>query len=88
MDTISASFIRFECILHDSGVHFTESGKLYKLKGGGGWGVGRSLISGENQLCRTSELFGVPICISILKALSTKILSHSLEFNAFCMIQD
>ena len=34
MDSISASFITFECTLHDSGVHFAESWNLYKLKMG------------------------------------------------------
>ena len=62
MDTISSSFIRFQCILHDSGVLFSESWNFYKLKKG-------DLISGGNQFCRKSELFGPPFCISILKVL-------------------
>ena len=35
-----------------------------------------------------SELFGPPFCISILKALCTQIPRHSLDFNAFCLIQE
>ena len=78
---ISSSFIRFECILHDSAVFFWESSNFYKLKGG-------NLISGGSHFCRKSELFGPPFCISILKILWTQIFRHSLDFNAFFMIQD
>ena len=35
-----------------------------------------------------TELFGPSFCISILKVLKTKILGHSLDFAAFCMIQE
>ena len=81
LDPNSLSFIRFQCILHDSGVLFSESWNFYKLKKG-------DQISGRNQFCRKSELFGPPFCISILKALQTQILRHLLDFNAFCMIQE
>ena len=81
LDPNSLSFIRFQCILHDSGVLFSESWNFYKLKKG-------DLISGWNQFCRTSELFGSPFCLSILKVLSTKFLRHSLDFNPFYMIQE
>ena len=81
MDTISSSFIRFQCILHDSGVLFSESWNFYKLKRG-------DLISGGNQFCRMSELFGPPFCISILKVLWTQIHRHSLDLNAFSMMED
>ena len=54
MDPNSSSFIRFQCILHDSGVLFSESWNFYKLKRG-------DLISGWNQLCRKSELLGSPL---------------------------
>ena len=53
MDTISSSFIRFQCILHDSGILFAESWSFYKLKRG-------DLICGESQFCRKSELFAPP----------------------------
>ena len=53
MDTISASFIRFQCILHDLRVLFSKSSNFYKLKSG-------NLISGGNQFSRKSELFGPP----------------------------
>ena len=81
MDPNWSSFIRFQYILHDSGVLLSQSSNFYKLKR---W----DLISGGNQFCRKSELFGPPFCISILKVLWTQFLCHSLHFNAFCMIQE
>ena len=57
-DPNSSSFIRFQCILHDSGVPFSESWNFFKLSR-------RDLISGGNQLCRKCELFGLPYCIWI-----------------------
>ena len=75
------SFIRFQSILHDSEVLFSECLNFCKLKRG-------DLISGGNQFCRKSELFGAPFCISILKVLWTQILCYFLDFNAFCMIQE
>ena len=77
----SSSFIRFQCILHDWGVRFSESRNFYKLKKG-------DLIFGGNQFCRKSELFGSPFCVWILKVLQTQILRHWLDLNAFCMIQE
>ena len=59
-DPTSSSFIRFQSIMHESGRLFSESWNFYKLKRG-------DLISGGNQFCRMSELFGLPFCISILK---------------------
>ena len=80
MDPNSSSFMISQCILHDGGILFSESWKFYKLKS---WG----LISVGNQFGRESELFGRPFCISILKVLWTHILHHSLDLNAFCMIE-
>ena len=77
----SSSFIRFQCIVHDSGVLFTESWNSYKLKRG-------DLISGGSKFCRKCELFGPPFFISVLKVLRTQIFRHSLDFNALCMMQD
>ena len=81
MDPNFSSFIRFQCLLHDSGVIFSEFWNFYKLKRG-------DLISGGNQFCRMSELFGPPFCISILKVLWTQILRHSLDFSPFCMNEE
>ena len=81
MDTNSSPFIRFQCILHCSGVRFSESINFYKLKSG-------DLIPGGNEFCKKSELFGPPFCISIFTDLWTEIHSHSLDFNAFCTIQE
>ena len=60
MDPNSSSLIRFQSILHEWGTIFSESWNFYKLKGG-------DLISGGNQFCRMSELFGPPFGISIFK---------------------
>ena len=60
LDPNYSSFIRFQCILYDSRVLLSGFSILYKLKRG-------DLISGWNQFCRMSELFGLPFCISILK---------------------
>ena len=81
MDPNSSSFIRFQSILHESGRLFSESWNFYKLKRG-------DLISGGNQFCRMSELFGPPFCISILKVLRSQILLHSLDFSPLCMNEE
>ena len=81
MDPNSWSFIRFQCILHDSGVLFSECWSFCKLK----WA---DLIYVGNQFCRNAELFTPPFCISIFKVLLPQFHSHSLDFNAFCMIQE
>ena len=60
LDPNSPSFIRFQCILHESGKLFSESWNFYKWKR-------VDLISRGNQFCRMSELFRPPFCISILK---------------------
>ena len=78
LDPNSSSFITFQCILHDPGVLFSESWNLYIS--------GRvDLISGVNQLCTISELFGSPFCIWILKVLWTQIFCHSLQISHFYM---
>ena len=77
----SLSFTRFQYILLDSGALFSESWNFYKLKK-------RELISGANQFCRKSELFGPRFFISILKVLRIQILRHLLDFNAFSIIKE
>ena len=77
---ISSSFIRFQCILHDSAVALSEFWNLYKLKRG-------NQISGGNQFYRKLDLFRLSFSISILKILWTQFILHSLDFNAFYMIQ-
>ena len=81
LDPTSSSFMRLQCILHDSGVLLRESWNFYKLES-------EDLISGGNQLCRMSELFGPPFCISVFKVLWTQVFRHSLDFNAFLMMQE
>ena len=56
LDPNSSSFIRFQCILYDSGVLLSGFSNLYKLKR-------RDLISGGNQFFRTSWLFAPPFSI-------------------------
>ena len=80
MDPNFSLFIIFQCILLDSGALFSKFWSFYKLKSG-------DLISAGKQIYRKSELFGPPFCFLILKVLWTQILHHSLDFNAFCMIQ-
>ena len=77
-DPHSLSFIIYRCILHDSGVLFSESWNFYKLKKG-------DLISAVKWICRKSELFGLPFCISILKVLGTVLLRHPLDQ---CILHD
>ena len=78
----SSSFIRFQCILHDSGLLCAESSNFAKLKSG-------DPISEGNKFWRSSELFGpLPFCISILKVLWIQINRHSLDLNAFITIQE
>ena len=48
------SLIRFQFLLHDSGVLFSGSWNVYKLKGG-------DRISKGNQFCRKFELFDPPL---------------------------
>ena len=60
LDPNSSSFIRFQCILYDSGQLLSGFSNLYKLKRG-------DLITGWNQFFRMSGLFGRPFCISTLK---------------------
>ena len=81
MNPNSSPFIRFQCILHDSAKVFSEFWNFHKLKRG-------NLISGGNKFYRKFELFRAPFCITILKILWTQILSHSLDFNEFCMIKE
>ena len=56
MDTISSSLVRFQCNLHDSAALFSKSWNFCKLRSG-------KVISGRNQFCRMSELFG-PILLN------------------------
>ena len=82
LDTNSWSFIRFQSLLHDWWVLFSECFNFYKLQTG-------NLNCVGNQFCKMSELFGPPsVYISILKFWYTQFLSLSLDFNAFCMIQE
>ena len=81
VDADSLSFLRFQCILHDSEILLSEPWNFYKLKRG-------DLISRGNQFYRMSELFGPPFCIYILKFLCTEIPRHSLDFSPLCMNQE
>ena len=80
MDPASLSSIKYQCIVHDSGVLFLRVLKFYQLKR-------EDLISRRSQSCRNSELVNSPFSISILKVWRTQILCYWLDFNAFCVIQ-
>ena len=80
MDPNWSSFIRFQCILEFKST-FLRALKFLQIKE-------EDLISEGNQFCRKSKLFGLPYSISILQVLRTQIHCHSLDFNAFCMIQE
>ena len=53
LDPNSAPFISFRCICYDSGVLLSGFSNFYKFKTG-------DLLSGWNQFCRMSGLFGAP----------------------------
>ena len=77
----SCTFIRYQSILHDWGVLFSESWNFYKLKT---WGPN---FWGELILQEVWTISS-PFCISILKVFQTQIHRHSLDFNAFCTIEE
>ena len=76
MDRHSLSFIRFQSFLHESGVLFSESWNFYKLKR-------VDLISGGNQFCRMSQLFG-----SLFSVISAWIRSTFLGVLKFLQIKE
>ena len=80
MDSESWSFVRYQWILHDSGIRFSDSWNLYNINREG-------LISRKNQLCKKSELLVPPFNIWILEVLRTQIFRHSVDFKTFYMIQ-
>ena len=81
MDPNSSSFIRFQWIPHKSGVLFSEPSNFYKLKSG-------DLTSGGTNFAESLNYLVPPFCISILEVLWTQFVRHSLDFSAFCLIQD
>ena len=80
-DPNSSSFIRLQCVLLEWVITFSNFWNFCQLKKG-------DLIYWGNQFYRKCELFGPPFCVSILKVLKSRILRHSIDFNAFCMIQE
>ena len=79
MEPNSLWFIRVQCILHDSGVLFSEPLNFYKLKS-------VYLISGGNQFCRKSELFCPLFCSWILKVLWSQNCWSLVRFQ--CSVHD
>ena len=79
-DPNSSSFIRFQYVLHDAVLLFSGFSNFLKLKSG-------YLSSWGEPILQTAELFGPPFCISIFEVWRTQTLCHSLDFNAFYMIQ-
>ena len=72
LSTISSPFVRFQCILHDSGVLFSEYWNFYKLKRG-------DLISAGNQFYRMSNYL-VPLLYFNFKSFLDP---NSLSFIVF-----
>ena len=68
------SLVRFQGILLDSRIAFSDFWKFLQIEKG-------DLISGGNQFCRKSVLFDPPFSTSLLKVLWTQILCHLLELR-------
>ena len=79
MDPNSLSFIRFQYTVHDWGVLFSESWNFYKLKK-------VDLISGGNQFCKNSQLFGPPLLYFNFKRSKYPISSPFIIFQ--CILHD
>ena len=79
LDPNSSPFISFQCILYDSGVLLSGFSNFYKLKRG-------DLISGGNQFCRKSELFGLPLLYLNCKSFIDPNLSSFIRFQ--CILHD
>ena len=78
MERNSSSLIRFQCIVHHLELLFSEPWNFYKLKRG-------DLISGANQF---AEYLNYLVPPSVFQVLWSQTLHHSLDFNAFCMMQE
>ena len=80
MEPNSLSFIRFQCILHGSRVLFLECWDFYKLKWGGPnfWG---------EAILQKVWIIWSPLLYFNFKSFLDPNCCHSLDFNAFCMIQ-
>ena len=73
-DPNSSSFIRFQCILYDSGEFFSHFWDFYKLKI-------KDLVSGGKPILQNGWIIWSPVLYFILKVSSTQILCHSLDIN-------
>ena len=74
-DPESLSFLRFQCVQHDSEVLFQEQRNFHQLKRG-------------NQFCKYFELFRAPFCILVLKVVGREVLRHLLDFDGFFLIRE
>ena len=84
MKPIYSSFIRFQRILYDSGVPFSDIWNRYKLKR-------KTYFLGGTIFAESLDCFVAsppPCFISLLNVLWTKTLHYSLDFNVSCMIQE
>ena len=75
-DPNCSSFIRFQCILHNSAVIFSLFWNFLKLKKG-------DVISWGEPILQSGWIIVPSFCISILEIWRTRILRQSLDFNAF-----
>ena len=81
IDQTSLQFIRFQCILPDSGVLLSEFRNFYKLKRRGPNFWGESIL--QKVWITWSHLLYFNF-----KSFKYSISCHSLDFNAFCLIQE
>ena len=79
MDKNSLSFIRFQCILHDSGVLFGVTLNFFKLKRG-------NLISGGTQFYGKSKFFCPPLLYFNFKSFMDPISWSFIRFQ--CILDD
>ena len=78
MEPNSSSLVRFQSIVHDSGILFSESSNFYKLRRG-------DLISGGNQFCRVWIIWS-PLLYFNFKSFIDQ---NSLSFIGFqCILHD
>ena len=76
----SRSFIIFQPVLHKSFLRFSEFPQIKK-------GAAPNFLGGTNSAEQLNYLDPISVYISILRIWVIQILRNSLDFNAFCMMQ-
>ena len=78
-DPNSSSFIRFQCILHDSGIPFSGFWNFYKLK----WG---NLISWEEPILQSGQIIWSTLLFFTFKSFKDATSSSFIRFQ--CILHD